>query len=128
MRSVYHSRALETYRLLSLNTQESCSDLDIFLSHDWPLGVHAYGDEAKLLKIKPHFAADISRNDLGSPALLEILHGLKPELWFAAHMHVLFPAIIPHNNTNNNVNENGKASKQTTCTRFLALDKVIPGR
>ena len=39
MRSIYHVRDFETYRLLQLQQHT-----DIFLSHDWPLNVAWQGD------------------------------------------------------------------------------------
>jgi lariat debranching enzyme len=51
---------------------------------------------------------------MGSPPSWNLLQTLQPKYWFSAHMHVKFPAIVPHNN--------GKV------TKFLALDKVIPRR
>jgi hypothetical protein len=50
------------------------------------------------------------------PPLLQgeqLLRELKPDYWFAAHMHVKFPALVQH--------KGGRA------TRFLALDKCLPG-
>jgi hypothetical protein len=39
---------------------------------------------------------------------------LQPSYWFSAHMHVKFPSLVQHS-----------SGKQT---RFLALDKCLPGR
>ena len=46
LRSVYHIRNLETFRLKQL---ARCPP-DIMLSHDWPRGVHKYGDVDQLLR------------------------------------------------------------------------------
>jgi len=50
--------------------------------------------------------------EFGNPASTKLLNVLQPDYWFAAHMHVKFPAIVPH--------ANGKK------TKFLALGKPIP--
>ena len=31
--------------------------IDVFLTHDWPRGIHAFGDERGLIRKKPHFQA-----------------------------------------------------------------------
>jgi lariat debranching enzyme len=48
-----------------------------------------------------------------SPQGEQLLRELQPDYWFAAHMHVKFPALVAHSG--------GRA------TRFLALDKCLPG-
>lgn len=49
LRSAYHVRELEVYRLLQLK-----DPLDIFLSHDWPNNIISFGNRDQLLKRKPH--------------------------------------------------------------------------
>lgn len=93
------------------------SSQTIFLSHDWPVDITRYGNQSHLLRIKPHFREDIEQRKLGSPPLQQILEEFKPDFWFAAHLHVKFPAVFPHTNSDD---------KQQHCTRFLALDKVTP--
>lgn len=120
LRSVYHSRSIDHSRMTALsrliydNEAALSPKMDIFLSHDWPEGVYNYGDVHRLVAVKPYFSDDINRRDLGSKPLMEVLHSLQPRFWFSAHLHVKFSAVVPH--------ENGEV------TRFLALDKVIPGR
>jgi hypothetical protein len=50
IRSVYHVRELEVYRLAQLR-----EPVDVMLSHDWPRGIYHHGDMAKLLRAKPFF-------------------------------------------------------------------------
>jgi lariat debranching enzyme len=95
IRSAYHVRNIDVYRLQCF-TEFNSKPLDIMLSHDWPQGIEQYGDTAKLLRVKPHFRAEIGRNDLGSPANLQLLNSLKPKWWFAAHLHVNFKATFAH--------------------------------
>lgn len=59
MRSVYHTRAVDAWRLLHL-----MEPLDVFLSHDWPRMIEQFGDAANtanLLRRKKHFAEDIAK-------------------------------------------------------------------
>uniref|UniRef100_A0A0K0G1H4 Lariat debranching enzyme (inferred by orthology to a C. elegans protein) n=1 Tax=Strongyloides venezuelensis TaxID=75913 RepID=A0A0K0G1H4_STRVS len=109
--SIYHVRSIDTFRLKQL---EGSGKIDIMLTHDWPCGITKYGNEAELLRIKPYFRNDISANKLGNPHAMELLKILKPSYWFSAHMHVKFAALVDHGDGN--------------LTRFLALDKPIPGR
>ncbi len=53
-------------------------------------------------------------NQLGSPYLEKILKSLKPDYWFASHLHVKHSAEISH--------------PDSRVTKFLALDKVVAGR
>ena len=59
-------------------------------------------------------AAQVQDNSLGSVAAEQLLHELRPGHWFSAHLHTKFAALVPHGG--------GRA------TRFLALDKCLPGR
>ncbi|RWS26231.1 hypothetical protein B4U80_11071 [Leptotrombidium deliense] len=111
-RSIYHTRTLEVFRLMQLAI--SNEPIDIFVSHDWPLNIHSYGDVDKLLRIKPFFSNDIRKGSLGNPLCLKLLDQLKPSYWFSAHLHVRFEATVTHENK--------------TTTQFLALDKCLPRR
>jgi lariat debranching enzyme len=172
MRSVYHLRELEVYRMLQLASQCDRTDpMDVILSHDWPTDVWNDGDCEKLLRMKPYFRDDMMSGKLGSPPLRVVLQALKPSFWFAAHLHVKFAAVICHREadtdlpiTNNvqsarsvdkdeiNIDDDDDVTDDTIAfkpplppppllqlplppavkpvkvTRFLALDKVIPGR
>ncbi|XP_043262824.1 lariat debranching enzyme [Colletes gigas] len=110
IRSVYHIRNLEIFRLKQLS-----GNIDIFLSHDWPAGVTKYGNENMLLKGKPFFKNDIENNMLGSPPSMELLEHHYPNYWFSAHLHCKFAALVPE-------------KEGTRVTKFLALDKCLPKR
>ncbi|KAH7722605.1 RNA lariat debranching enzyme [Aphelenchoides avenae] len=115
--SSYHVRSVDTFRLKQLRSieeQEEKNQLDIMISHDWPVGItnREYGDLNWLLRVKPFFREDIERNQLGNPYTMELLKAsiLKPRHWFSAHMHVRYTAEVPH-------------GEGVESTKFLALDK-----
>lgn len=114
IRSAYHTRALEVYRMIQINNQEDQQPVDIVMTHDWPLNIHSNGDVDYLLKRKPFFKQDISRNELGSALYQPLVPHLKPRYWFSAHLHVLFEASIDFGDN--------------ISTSFLALDKCLPKR
>ena len=60
-RSVYHIRNLDVFRLKQLANNPP----DIVMSHDWPRGIHKYGDVHSLLRQKQFFKEDIDKNALG---------------------------------------------------------------
>ena len=95
MRSVYHVRNLEVFRLKQLESNPP----EIMMSHDWPRGIHDYGDTQRLLRRKQFFAEDIANNQLGSGPAMEVLQTLKPAYWFAGHLHVKFAALVHHEHT-----------------------------
>ena len=89
-RSIYHIREFEVHKL-SLITSPT-----VFMSHDWPTGIHKYGDAEGLLRRKRHFRDDIERGELGSWPAEMLLRRLKPWYWFSAHLHVKFAAFVDH--------------------------------
>ena len=110
IRSVYHVRNLEVFRLKQLS-----GDIDIMMSHDWPRGIYHHGNKEDLIRRKNHFRDEIMKNTLGSRPAEDLIHKLKPSYWFSGHLHVKFAAILKHENE----------GKQT---KFLALDKCLPRR
>ncbi len=110
MRSVYHVRNLDVFRLKQLSLRPP----DVVLSHDWPRGIYNHGDVGQLLSRKSFFREEIERDQLGSRPAQELLEALKPSYWFSAHLHVKFPALVEH--------------PDGMETRFLALDKCLPRR
>ena len=137
LRSVYHLRETEVYRMAHINI--SAYPIDIFLSHDWPGGVWEFGDKARLLSRKSFLQEDMMSGKLGSPPLMDILRLLRPTLWFAAHLHVKYAAIVPHSSSaaaaSSSASMKSAGATVSYCqpvgvssTRFLALDKCLPGR
>lgn len=57
MRSIYHIREYDAFRLKQL----PLSACDIFVSHDWPVGVEQFGDTAQLIRAKPFFRDEVKR-------------------------------------------------------------------
>ncbi|KAG0278896.1 Protein kinase [Linnemannia exigua] len=88
-KSIYHIRHYDVYKMLQIK-----EPMDIFLSHDWPLGIERYGDTAKLIKMKGFFRDEIETNTLGSKAFESVLEQIRPRFWFSAHLHVKFFAEI----------------------------------
>lgn len=120
VRSVYHYRQLELFRL-----QQLSQPIDIVMSHDWPTDVYNYGNAGQLIRFKPHFRDEIHDNKLGSPPCFELLKKLQPKYWFSGHLHCKFAAVIPHNNNDNDDDVDAEAKSET---KFLALDKCLPNR
>ena len=120
MRHVYHSRMIDTWRMLQLRTSP-----DVVMTHDWPKGVEHYGDLDLLLRLKPWFRQDIQTGKLGNMLHGQVLAKLRPPHWFAAHMHVRFTATI-HFEDGQPAGRDDHSAPQVT--QFLALDKCLPKR
>jgi lariat debranching enzyme len=114
MRSVYHYRNVETYRLQCLASSPQQRRLDVMISHDWPQGIEQYGDTAGLLRRKPFFQQEVQDNALGSPPAMQVLKTLRPVYWFAAHLHVKFTAQVKHDNSEDSQQKTASASDPTT--------------
>eukprot|EP00605_Chrysophyceae_sp_TOSAG23-4_P001345 GSChrysophyteH1.ASY1.ANO1.1462.1 assembled CDS len=123
LRSVYHIRELEIY--LGTGSMPSNCRVNAVLSHDWPRHIWKYGDCAALLHKKPGLAEDIHSSALGGACLWDLLCELQPEFWFCAHHHVKFPALSAAERVSTSEAPEIAPSR---VTRFLALDKVLPGR
>jgi lariat debranching enzyme len=93
----------------------SANCVDVFVSHDWPVGVTKYGDEKRLFNKIPHYQRDLQNDQLGNPFSAQLLTELRPRHWFGGHLHCKFEATVNHEQ---------KGSK----TEFLALDKCVPGQ
>ncbi|KIJ95646.1 hypothetical protein K443DRAFT_682865 [Laccaria amethystina LaAM-08-1] len=136
MRSIYHTRQYNVNRLVHLTNP------DIFLSHDWPQSIEHHGNLKTLLKLRPGFRASVNADTLGSPPLMMLLKRLKPKWWFAGHMHVRFEAEVKHardaegtqrgergkQNQMAGVGKEKEIQDDKQTTKFLALDKCLPGR
>ncbi|PNS92103.2 hypothetical protein POPTR_018G015300v4 [Populus trichocarpa] len=110
IRSVYHVREYDVHKLMQVE-----EPIDIFLSHDWPVGITDCGNWKQLVRYKPHFEKEIQEKSLGSKAAAQLLEKLRPAYWFSAHLHCKFAAVVQHG-------EGGP------LTKFLALDKCLPRR
>ena len=109
MRSMYHIRDFEVNRLMQIT-----EPIDVMLTHDWPRNIAKYGNTAALISKKSFLKEEIETETLGSAPGEQLLHTLQPSYWFSAHLHTKFAAVVGH--------------PSGAITRFLALDKCLPGR
>ena len=136
MRSIYHTRQYNVNRLAqvrpasfplsSLLIPSQLTNPDIFLSHDWPQSIERHGNLKAPLKLRPGFRASVDADTLGSPPLMMLLKRLKPKWWFAGHLHVRFEAEVKHARDAEETQRGIQDNERTT--KFLALDKCLPGR
>lgn len=54
IRSIYHVREYDVHKLMQVE-----EPIDIFLSHDWPIGITDHGNLKDLLKEKPFFEQEV---------------------------------------------------------------------
>ncbi|XP_004366049.1 lariat debranching enzyme [Capsaspora owczarzaki ATCC 30864] len=129
VRSFYHVREMDVFRLMHLGRSQDERPIDVFLSHDWPQGIANYGNVRRLLQEKAFLRQEVEENTLGSGPADVLLHAVKPLFWFSAHLHVKFAAMVPHPPTPPGPGQApDAASAAPRATRFLALDKCLPGR
>ncbi|KZV28875.1 lariat debranching enzyme [Dorcoceras hygrometricum] len=110
IRSIYHVREFDVHKLMQVE-----EPIDIFISHDWPQGIATCGNLNSLLRRKPFLKQEIEEGTLGNRAAANLLGKLKPSHWFSAHLHCKFSALVHHMDND-------------SVTKFLALDKCLPGR
>lgn len=91
IKSVYHLRDFEVGKLLCLTGQ-----VDVCLSHDWPMWVELFGDHHTLYGVKPHLLDSAKVGGLGSFPALNVLGKVRPRYWFSGHMHTRFEAKVEH--------------------------------
>ncbi|KAI9732339.1 MAG: hypothetical protein M1834_001546 [Cirrosporium novae-zelandiae] len=95
LKSVYHVRELDVRKLLQIRTQ-----VDVGISHDWPMGIEWKGDWKGLFKEKPWLKADANNGELGSEAAKSVMERLRPPYWFSAHLHIKYSAVVEHGERN----------------------------
>lgn len=115
IRSIYHTRRLDVFRLELLQNNIEKDPLDIMISHDWPCRIYDHGNREQLLRFKPGFRKDVeSKYGLGNQLTKPLIGELKPKRWFAAHLHCRFYAKVKHD--------------QNKQTEFLSLNKIGNGK
>ena len=48
------------------------------------------------MRKKPYFREESDRGELGNPPAMYLLKSLRPSMWFSAHLHVKFSAVVCH--------------------------------
>lgn len=132
VRSFYHTRNFEVFQLKQVRRP-----IDVFMSHDWPNHITDFGDRKKLVRFKPYLHSDIEKGELGNPHSEKLLYSLKPDYWFAAHLHCKFAALVPHeqqesvkkaDELSDAKRQKIESNKHLKFTKFLALNKCLPGK
>jgi lariat debranching enzyme len=77
-RNEKHYETLYKVRKSDVDSILRISSPDVFMSHDWPLGIYNYGDTEALMRKKPFLREQVSNDSLGSPANKLILDQLAP--------------------------------------------------
>jgi len=131
LRSVYHVRRHDVWKLQQLGGVED-GVTDVMMSHDWPRGIARCGNTEELLRRKSFLRDEVNDNSLGSAPGEELLNALRPAYWFAAHLHVKFPALVAHRLGRPRPAAPAGASDpppgaEGSQTKFLALGKCLPG-
>ena len=73
VKTAYHVREFDVFKLKQVK-----SEIDVFLSHDWPRGIAQFGNKHELFRKKKFLKDEIESNTLGSPPAEELLKRLKP--------------------------------------------------
>lgn len=140
MRCAYHIRSFEVEKLQLYRDCAAAAGApapDLLLSHDWPVGITKFGDEAGLLRVKPFFRDDIAHGALGNPHTLALMRSLRPKFWLAAHLHCHFVARVPHDAPSTSTATPTQSALPhalphaasppwgAPATQFIALDKCV---
>eukprot|EP01134_Creolimax_fragrantissima_P006461 CFRG6461T1 len=123
MRSAYHTREYEIFKMSQIRTP-----INIVLSHDWPRDIHSHGDAKRLVQKKKFFEEEVRTKTLGSPPYETLLNTIRPQYWFCGHLHVKFAALVKHTSFESANQGSTVVGAGFASTRFLALDKCLPGR
>lgn len=112
VRSAYHTRCFDTFRLHLLNRTPNNYPPAIVLSHDWPNTIEQHGDVRWLMQKKSFFKDEIRSECLGSPPLMDLLRDLRPQYWLSAHLHVRFAALVKHDGQSTRIKGRADRARQ----------------